>query len=412
MLDTVIVGAGPYGLSIAAHCRRHGIRFRIFGRLMNSWTAHMPKGMLLKSDGFASNISDPGDEFTLESFCAEQGIQYGGAGCPIQLETFTAYGRAFRERMVPGLEERIVTDIRCLPQGFALRLEDDEAVLARRVVLAVGLTHFEYVPVELAALGPEFVSHSFSHHDLERFQGRSVAVIGAGASATDLAGFLHESGASVTLIARPTSLAFHTNSMGKPRRLWQRIRHPKSGLGPGLRSWFYANAPGLFRYLPERMRLRIVRTHLGPSGGWFTKDKVIGKVPVLLGHRVERAEVHAGRARLILRAADGTACEVLADHVIAATGYQVAVERLKFLSPEVRARIRTVEGSPVLSATFESSVPGLYFAGMTAANSFGPVMRFAFGARFAAQRIAKALAKSPLQERVLVQELSPVNITK
>src|SRR6202167_5229201 len=108
MLNTAIIGAGPYGLSLAAHFRRRGIPFRIFGRPMDSWRAHMPKGMFLKSDGFASNISDPGSEFTLEKFCAERGIQYASAGIPVGLATFTAYGLAFQGRMVPELEDKMV----------------------------------------------------------------------------------------------------------------------------------------------------------------------------------------------------------------------------------------------------------------------------------------------------------------
>ena len=71
MLETAIVGAGPYGLSVAAHFRHLGIPFRIFGRPMDSWLVHMPKGMMLKSDGFASNLYDPEDRFTLKQFCAE-----------------------------------------------------------------------------------------------------------------------------------------------------------------------------------------------------------------------------------------------------------------------------------------------------------------------------------------------------
>jgi hypothetical protein len=67
---------------------------------------------------------------------------------------------------------------------------------------------------------------------------------------------------------------------------------------------------------------------------------------------------------------------------------------LGFLSSELRSEIRTAGGSPILSRGFESSVPGLYFAGLAAANTFGPVMRFAFGAGFAAQRVSAALAKA------------------
>src|SRR5580658_5584213 len=65
MLNTAIIGAGPYGLSVAAHLRRNGVPFRIFGRPMESRLAHMPKGMMLKSDGFASNIYDPESAFTV-----------------------------------------------------------------------------------------------------------------------------------------------------------------------------------------------------------------------------------------------------------------------------------------------------------------------------------------------------------
>ena len=72
--------------------------------------------------------------------------------------------------------------------------------------------------------------------------------------------------------------------------------------------------------------------------------------------------------------------------------------RLPFLSAEIRSKIRTVKGSPVLSSTFESSVPGIYFAGLAAANSFGPVMRFAFGAGFAARRLTETMAKALAHE--------------
>jgi cation diffusion facilitator CzcD-associated flavoprotein CzcO len=398
MLNTAIIGAGPYGLSVAAHLRRRGIPFRIFGRPMDSWLNHMPKGMMLKSDGFASNIYDPDEEFTLGKFCAERGIEYSDAGLPVSLETFAAYGQAFRERMLPELEEKQVVSLDRAPEGFVLGLDNGQTVTARRVVLAVGITHFEYVPSNLASLPPEFLSHSFRHADPAAFKGRNVVVIGGGASAIDLAALLHEAGAEVQLVARHPELKFHSMPTGKPRSRWQQIRHPKSGLGPGLRSRFFSDFPMLFHHLPEGLRIELVEKTLGPSAGWFVKEKM-ARVPCLLGYTPERAEVEDGKVRLHLRAADGTEREVRTEHIIAATGYKVDLERLKFLSPDIRSRVRTVKGSPVLSSSFESSVPGIYFLGIAAANSFGPVMRFAFGAGFAARRLtqtmAKALAQSP-----------------
>ena len=394
MLEITIIGAGPYGLSVAAHFRALGIPFRIFGRPMDSWLAHMPKGMMLKSDGFASNIYDPEDGFTLRHFCAEQGINYSDTGLPVSRETFTQYGLAFRERMVPELEEKLVVSVERSSDGFVLEFEDGEIVKTRRVVLAVGITHFAHTPSNLTHLPPELLSHSSQHHDLERFRGRRVVVIGGGSSATDLAGLLREIDADVQLVARDPELKFHgMPQIGKPRSLWQRIRNPQSGLGPGWRSRFFANAPMAFHYWPKSLRLKTVRKHLGPSGGWFAKEKVIGKLPVMLGQTVVRAEAQASRVRLQLRAADGGECEIVTDHIIAATGYKVDLERLRFLG-EIRAKIKAVDGTPVLSTTFESSVPGLYFVGVASANSFGPVMRFAFGAGFAARRLAGTMAKS------------------
>jgi len=354
MLETAIIGAGPYGLSIAAHFRSRGISFRIFGRLMDSWRRHMPKEMCLKSDGFASNIYDPDGDFPLSHFCAERGIEYSDAGIPVRLDTFSAYGLAFKERKVPELEDKLVTSLDRVPGGFRLGLDNGETVTARKVVLAVGITHFEHVPADLANLPPEFLSHSFRHHDLEPFRDRNVVVIGGGSSATDLAGLLREAGADVQLVSRRTELKFHGAPTGKKPSWWQKIKRPKSGIGPGWRLRFFANSPMVFHFLPESLRLEAVRRVLGPSGGWFAKEKVIGKVPLLLGYTLKGAEVRDGRVRLQLRAADGTEREVVTEHVIAATGYKVDMDRLKFVSPEIRSTLKLVNGAPVLSTGFES----------------------------------------------------------
>ncbi len=98
-------------------------------------------------------------------------------------------------------------------------------------------------------------------------------MIGGGSSATDLAGLLHEAGADVQLVSRRGALKFHSQPTGKPRSWWQQIRHPQSGLGPGLRSRFFADAPMAFHYLPESLRLEAVRRTLGPSGGWLFAKK-------------------------------------------------------------------------------------------------------------------------------------------
>jgi hypothetical protein len=89
---------------------------------------------------------------------------------------------------------------------------------------------------------------------------------------------------------------------------------------------------------------------------------------------------------------DGSALEVLADHVIAGTGYQVDLARLPFLDA-LRAELVLDGASPALSAHFESSVPGLYFVGLASAVTFGPLTRFAHGAGFTARRLCAHLRR-------------------
>lgn len=397
--NTVIVGAGPYGLSIAANLRRLGVPFRIFGRPMDTWISHMPKGMLLKSDGFASNLDDGKNSFPLSAFCREKGITYGNTEVPIAIETFCAYGVTFGDRLVPELDQRNVVGIERTTGGFRVLLEGGEMVDASKVVLAVGVTHFENVPESLSQLPEQYVTHSARHTEPAKFRGRKVAVVGAGASALDLAALLHEAGADVELVVRAEQLKFHSKAVGK-RTFWQKVRRPPSGLGPGWKSRFFANHPDLFHFLPESLRLKIVRRVLGPSGGMYIRDKVLGVVSAHLGCRIERARIEAGNAVLDVVFSNGERKTLAYEHVIAATGYKVNVERLQLLSADIRSGIRTVEGTPILSSSFESSVPGLYIVGLAAANSFGPVMRFAFGATFAARTVSKAVAKHAARESV------------
>jgi cation diffusion facilitator CzcD-associated flavoprotein CzcO len=395
MIDIAIVGAGPYGLSIAAHLNAREIPFRIFGSPMGVWATGMPRGMRLKSEGFASSLSDPESKFTLQDYCHQEGIPYSDVGDPVQLETFVAYGLAFQKRFVPHLEDRLVTLLRREGAGFELLLQDGEKVFARRVIVAVGITYFANVPPVLVGLPSALVSHSSAHGDLTGFRGRRIAVIGSGASAIDLAGLLHAAGASVDLIARASSIRFQDPP--RPQSWTERLRYPRTGIGSGLEMLFHAHLPHWFRHLPEPIRLNRVRKILGPAPGWFSKDHVVGKVSFHLGSEIAGARSEAGRAVLELTDRNDQGERVEADHVIAATGYQVDLQRVAFLDAQLRAQIRKTGAAPALSASFQSSVPGLYFVGVSAANSFGPLMRFAFGAKFTARRLARHLARVATQ---------------
>lgn len=388
--QVAVVGAGPYGLSVAAHLRSSGVDFRIFGTPMHTWCAQMPDGMVLKSDGFASNLSDAQQWFTLQRFCSMTDTAYDDTRIPIRIDTFRAYGLAFQQRMVPELENVQVVRIERDEDVYRLHLDNQTTVSARAIVLAVGISHFDYVPPVLRALPAQHVSHSSGHRDVSRLAGRTVAVVGGGASAIDTAVLLREAGADVTLIARQPRLKFSDPPSPAGRSWWESLRHPSSPIGPGWKSRILSDAPWVFRFLPHAVRTRTVARHTAPKGGWLMKERFVGKVPAVLGNTLEKAELRNGQVHLTLVGAGGRTVYT-ADHVIAATGYRVDLRRLTFLSDDLRQSVRAVNHTPVLSSHFESSVPRLYFVGAAAADTFGPMMRFACGAAWTAARLAATL---------------------
>src|SRR6476620_5151779 len=147
-VDVVIVGAGPYGLSLASHLVHRGISHRIFGVPMMAWR-QMPPGMSLKSFGFATSVPTPQAHCTLPEYCRARGLEDFE---PIPTSTFADYGEWFQQQLVPGLEQVRVIDVRRCRIGFDVTLETSERVEARRVIVAVGLGHFTRVPDVLSSL--------------------------------------------------------------------------------------------------------------------------------------------------------------------------------------------------------------------------------------------------------------------
>ncbi len=399
MSDTVevaIVGAGPYGLSLAAHLRKAGVSVRQFGLPMQLWRDFMPEGMFLKSQGFASNLSDPDHTHTLEAFCKATGRPYASYGLPVPLDTFVAYGQWFRDELVPDIEEVLVTDIAQAGGEFELTLANSDRTRARKVVIAIGVEAFAYIPEPLSALPTSVCTHSSAHTDLSTFKGQDVIVVGAGQSALESAALLHEHGASVQLVARESKIIWNGAPLPLDRPPLQRCREPESGLGSGWATWFYSNHPGLFRHLPRSTRVYRARTALGPAGASWLRSRVEGQFPTLTGMLVTWARTQDGGVRLGLTGGGGSSRELAADHVIAATGYRTDLTRLSFLGDQMLARLRTVPGtgSSVVGRDYQSSVPGLYVMGPAVAPTMGPVMRFVFGSEHAATTVARQLAGS------------------
>ena len=393
-VDFAIVGAGPYGLSLGAHVAGAGADFKIFGSPMAVWRNHMPRGMHLKSEGFASTLFDPKHQYTLEEFCKRNGHAYADVGIPVPVELFYAYGRDFQQRLLPDLDTRHIAQITEDRGGFLLRLDDGDLLRARKVIVAVGISHYAYLPPELRELPSRFVSHTSQQLPMTEFAGRKVFVLGAGSSAVDTAGLLHQAGADVELVTRRPKIWFnHPPERKRGLELaYARLLKPRSGLGLGWRSYMASDLPTIFHKMPERFRLKVTKGHLGPSAGWVSRTLVEDKVPIKVERSLSKTEVRGDRLLVTFSGPDGQE-QVEADHLVAGTGYKVDLDRLEFLDEPIRRQISRVQNTPRLSRFFESSVPGLYFIGPSAANSFGPLLRFAWGAKFASRHLTRHLVR-------------------
>ena len=391
--EVAVIGAGPYGLAIAAHLRNAGIEHRIFGQEpMSSWRHNMPKGMLLKSPYDWSSLYAPGAGSKIKDYCdstGHPGIDKYTQAVPLDL--FVDYCLWFQQRLAGHLQRVDVRRVATAERGFDLSLADGERVLARRVVLATGHMAFCRMPDELKSLAHPSVTHASQHSDLAVFAGKTVAVLGGGQSALENAVLLAESGAEVHLLVRsPREIPW--GAPLAPKGFLHRMVKPESPLGAGWSHVAMTDLPDLVSYLPAPTRLYLMRSILGPGGGWWLKDRFDRSgIHTRLGTVVEQARPTGGKVVLRLRS-DASRSTLGVDHLMAGTGYVVDVDNLKLLEPKLRETIARIRGAaaPRLSRTFESSVPGLYFTGLAAAPTFGPLLRFVAGSGFASRALCRA----------------------
>jgi cation diffusion facilitator CzcD-associated flavoprotein CzcO len=403
--EVAVIGAGPYGLALAAHLKGAGVETRVFGDPMSFWRDNMPKGMLLRSPRRATSISDPDEALTLDVHAGGRAPSFGDR---LPLENFVDYGLWFQGRVAPDLDRRPVSRVAAAPGGFVLTLSEGPAIVTKRVAVATGLQHQQFVPEIFKGLPIELASHTSAHSDLATFRGKRVAVVGRGQSAVESAVLLSEAGAEVELISRgpiqwlggATEKSMWRSARG---RLGEALAAP-SAVGPFPFNWI-VEIPGFVHLAPHDLRAAFNRRCLrAAAAGWLRP-----RFPGVRENPCREIGAAAARGdRISLRLDDG---EAVFDHALPATGYAIDVAKLGLLSPDLLAAVDRRSGSPILSAGFEASVAGLHFIGASSVASYGPLMRFIAGAGFAARHVTEAVRRAratsprPLRPR---QETAPL----
>jgi len=388
--DVLVIGAGPFGLSISTHLRHRGVEHTIVGRPMDTWRAHMPLGMFLKSEPYGSAISAATRGYDVATYARLHGFDdYVDRVGPLSLERFLGYADWFTHQLVPDVRDLTVTNVTPQDDGFKVEFAEEAPAFARQVIVATGLLPYTHIPGELSGLPSNLMTHSSVHDRLDQFSGRRVAVIGAGQSALQTGALLVEAGAQVQVVARRRELIWE-DAVAQVLRLPDYILRPPSKLCEGWGCAF-ADSPDAFRLLPESVRVRKALTSFGPKGAWWLRDRVEDVVDVLTGHQLRSAEPHGSRVRLQLDGAKRSSIDV--DHVIAGTGFRIDVSRLTYLSPEIQTGLTTRGNCPLVNRAGESTIPGMYFAGALTSVSLGPGVRFISGTHQTAPQLARSVAR-------------------
>jgi FAD-dependent urate hydroxylase len=399
--DVAIIGAGPYGLSAAAHLRTvRGLDVHAFGEPMSFWERNMPVGMLLRSGWAATHIADPNRSLTLDAYREGSRKLFSS---PVPLDRFIDYGLWYQRRAVPDLDQRKIIQVESHAEGFRLILEKGSTVFARRVVVAAGIGSFVWRPPVFECLPGSLVSHTSEHRELRRFAGKEVLVIGSGQSALESAALLHEGGAEVEIVARAQQIHWLGGLVS---------RTIQYGLGPTISKLLYAPTdvgpagisqvvarPDLVRRFPRLLQDWLRKRSIRPAGARWLVAR-LQNVPMKLGRSV--VSVAPVGERIKVRLDDGN--ERTIDHVFLGTGYRVDVSKYDFFAPALAESISRFQGYPRLREGFETSVPGLHILGAPAVWSFGPLMQFVVGTHYASRSLLRCVAGKAAGDRVRVGE--------
>ena len=374
--DLLIIGAGPFGVSLAAVADHHNVDYLIVGYPMSFWKRNMPGGMLLRSD--CDWHLDPLNIDTIDNYLSTKG-QSRAQVEPLSLDFYLGYADWFINQKQINPIKMHVRQLDYADGKLRATLEDERVIEAKRVVLAIGFNYFKNVPAEIAAWLPEDrYSHTCDFVDLAGSTGQRFLIVGGRQSAFEWAALLNESGADeVHVVHRHATPAFEQSD-------WSWVLGSVAGM---------VDNPAWYRQLSDEARddlnlkfWNAGRLRLEP---WLWPRLQFDSVKLWpLTIVSECAEDSAGALQIALDSGE----RIVVDQIILATGYNVDVANVPFLaSGNIAAQLQIDDGFPVLDEHFQSSVPGLYFTSMAATQAFGSFFAFTVSTRASAQIIGNAL---------------------
>lgn len=375
--DLLVIGAGPFGLAIAAQAAHLGIDHLVVGKPMEFWRKNMPAGMFLRSSW--DWHLDPLDVHTIENFLKSRG-QTTAEIEPLSLDFYLEYADWFQRQKgivaQPWVVQRVDRDAE--NDRFIVTTDTGEIIEARNVALAPGFRYFPNIPAELKSRLPAGrYEHTCEFVDLSLAANQRYLIVGGRQSAFEWAALLVEAGAQLVYVShRHDSPAFAVSDWTWVEPLVDRMNED----------------PNWFRRLSQEEKDTLNR-RLWAEGRlklepWLEPRIRNDRVKVLPRTEIVKCVERIGE--LLVTLSDGQT--LTCDEIVLATGYKVEIGRIPFLANgNVLADLEIRNGFPVLDEQFQTSVPGLFITSMPATQDFGPFFGFTVSVRASAKLISKAV---------------------
>jgi FAD-dependent urate hydroxylase len=356
MLDVIIIGSGPFGISLGAHAVANNLQYKLFGYPMDFWKNQMPQDMFIRTPHEFVSFSDPKDELTIQHYSEETSIELV---TPLPRPIFVDYANWFAKKAGIEFTTQLITKVEHKDGHYVVTSDNGKIFTSKNVIVATGVEHYKFLPDFLKEFPTNLVTHTSGYTSFSPFKGKKVVVLGSGQSAWEAAGLLHRDGADVELVYRQSG----PNYAGS--------RENEIAL---------RDIGDVFFNLP----LEEKKQGWGQSAGsvaHFLKPYVEGIVPQNSGVAIDNIEqIKEDEIRITL--SDGS--EKIVNHIIAATGFHINIDKVPFFNTDLLSQVEREEEYvqfPKLNESFESSLSGLYFAGPLSSHSHGPTFRFILGLR-------------------------------
>jgi cation diffusion facilitator CzcD-associated flavoprotein CzcO len=341
---------------------------------MAFWRDNMPAGMFLRS-GPDWHL-DAMHRDTLEAYLEERGIGQDEVD-PIPIDVFVGYADWFAERKRLRVREDVVAELVGRDGGFEATLGSGDRLTARFVLAAPGIRQYKHLPQWADSVPPGCSAHTCDLVELEQLADRRVLIVGGRQSAYEWAALAHEHGAArVDIVHRHEIPRFervswkfvdqHIEQTVAVRGYWRKLS--QADRDAIARRFWEVGRMTLEYWLTPRLRSQeVIR--------WPAASVV-----------EIRQRPHANELEVSLTGS----VKLTVDRVLFASGYRANIANIPYLAGLIGG-ITTRDGFPVLDEAFQTSVPGLYITGFSAANDFGPFFGFVKGAPAAATLVVRDL---------------------